>query len=386
MTTLKIAMHGVTGRMGSNQHFVRSILEIMKQGGVTLSNGEAILVEPILVGRNEDKLKHLAETVATSVIGRPVEYSTDIQRVIAEPRTDIVFDSSSTQRRGSMIRSAIAHQKPIYCEKPVSTDVVEAKQLALECEAAGIKNGVVHDKLWLPGICKLRRLRDQGFFGRILSVRAEFGYWVFTGHDANQPAQRPSWNNRQEDGGGMMADMFCHWHYLIHDLFGPIQSVCAHATTDIPERVDETGKPYRCTADDSAYAIFILQNGVTCQFNSSWTTRVRRDDLLTIQVDGTNGSAVAGLRECRIQPAANTPRPTWDPDVPQPIDFYNGWQQMSDSTTYDNAFKIQWERFIRHVANDGDFPWSMRSGADGVALAAAGRESSDQKRWVDLNE
>lgn len=385
MTTLKIAMHGVTGRMGSNQHFVRSILEIMKQGGVTLSSGETILIDPILVGRNKDKLKHLAETVATSVIGRSVEYSTDIQGVIAEPSTDIVFDSSSTQLRGSVIRRAIAHQKPIYCEKTVSSDVVEAKRLATECEAAGIKNGVVHDKLWLPGICKLRRLRDQGFFGRVLSVRAEFGYWVFTGHDANRPAQRPSWNNRREDGGGMMTDMFCHWHYLIHDLFGPIRSVCAHAVTDIPERVDEVGKPYRCTADDSAYAIFVLQNGVTCQFNSSWTTRVRRDDLLTIQVDGTNGSAVAGLRKCSIQPATTTPRPTWDPDVPQPINFYDGWQQVTDSATFDNAFKIQWELFLRHVAGDGDFPWSMRSGADGVALAAAGRESSDQKRWVDLN-
>jgi len=384
MNTLKIAMHGVTGRMGANQHFIRSILAIMKQGGVAIASGERLQVEPVLLGRNADKLKHLAETVAADVIGRPVAYSTEVDQVIADPSVDIVFDAASTQLRPTILRKAIKQGKAIYCEKPLSDDLAAAKQLVADCAAAGVKNGVVQDKLWLPGMRKLRMLRDSGFFGEILSVRGEFGYWVFTGHDPDQPTQRPSWNYRKEDGGGMMIDMFCHWDYLIRNLFGPIDRVLAHAVIDVPERIDETGKPYVCTADDSAYALFVLENGVTCQFNSSWSTRVRRDDLLTVQVDGTHGSAVAGLRECWIQPAASTPRPVWNPDIPQPINFYEGWQQMPQTTEYDNAFKIQWELFLKHVAGEGEFPWSLQSGVDGLALAIAGQESSDGQKWVHL--
>ena len=384
MKTLRIAMHGVTGRMGTNQHYIRSVLEIMKQGGVRLAGGGTLNIEPILLGRNEAKLRHLAETVAETTIGRTVPFSTDVDTTIADEATDVVFDSSSTQVRASIIRKAIAAGKPIYCEKPISDDLAGAEQLVTECEASGVNNGVVQDKLWLPGIRKLRMLRDQGFFGRILSVRGEFGYWVFSGHEPDHTAQRPSWNYRKEDGGGMMIDMFCHWHYLIEDLFGPIRQVCAHAVTDLPERIDESGNPYKCTADDSAYAIFVLDNGITCQFNNSWATRVRRDDLLTVQVDGTHGSAVAGLRECWIQSAAATPRPTWNPDVPQHIDFYDGWQQLPAATEYDNAFKVQWELFLRHVAGDGDFPWTLRRGVEGLKLAIAAETSSSQKRWVNF--
>ncbi|WP_040768946.1 Gfo/Idh/MocA family protein [Novipirellula maiorica] len=386
MTTLTIAMHGVTGRMGTNQHYIRSILAIMRQGGVVTEDGQTIKIKPVLLGRNESKLRQLAETVATAEIGHPVDWSTDVDAVIADAGTDIVFDSSSTQMRASIVRQAIEHGKAVYCEKPIAIDAKEAFQLAKECESAGVKNGVVQDKLWLPGVRKLRMLRDQGFFGDILSVRGEFGYWVFAGEEPNQTVQRPSWNYRREDGGGMMIDMFCHWQYLINDLFGPVKQVLAHAVTDLPERIDETGKPYKCTADDSAYALFLLENGLTCQFNSSWATRVRRDDLLTVQVDGTKGSAVAGLRECWTQSLASTPRPIWNPDIPQPINFYEGWQKLPDATQYDNAFKIQWELFLKHVAAGAEFPWSLRSGAAGVLLANAGETSSSQQRWVTVND
>lgn len=385
MKTLTIAMHGVTGRMGTHQHYIRSILAIMREGGVVMADDQTVLVKPILLGRNESRLRHLAETIGQQEIGESLSWSTDVDAVISDDATDIVFDSSSTQMRASIVRKAIANQKAVYCEKPIAIDAEDAFRLADECEAAGVKNGVVQDKLWLPGIRKLRMLRDQGFFGDILSVRGEFGYWVFTGDEPNQPTQRPSWNYRREDGGGMMIDMFCHWQYLINDLFGPVTRVLAHATTDLPTRIDESGKPYPCTADDSAYALFLLENGVTCQFNSSWATRVRRDDLLTVQVDGTKGSAVAGLRECWIQSLAATPRPVWNPDIPQPIEFYKSWQQLPDATHYDNAFKIQWELFLRHVVAGDEFPWTLRSGAAGVALANAGEVSSREQKWVTVD-
>jgi predicted dehydrogenase len=260
----------------------------------------------------------------------------------------------------------------------------EALRLAKLCEDAKLKNGVVQDKLWLPGMRKIQMLRQQGFFGNVLSVRGEFGYWVFTGEVDDQPAQRPSWNYRSVDGGGIMIDMFCHWQYVISNLFGPIKSLVAYGNTDLPKRIDESHKPYPVTADDSAYAIFLLQDGTVCQFNSSWCTRVRRDDLLTIQVDGTKGSCVAGLREAWVQSISETPKPVWNPDIAQPIDFYKGWQPVPNNIEYDNAFKIQWELFLRHVALDEPFRWTLREGAKGVELAELGMKSWKEKKWVDV--
>ena len=377
-------MHGVTGRMGTNQHLIRSVLAIMRQGGVKLANGEMQQIEPILLGRSPAKLQKLAESVATKEIGRSIAWTTDMDAVLADKSIPIFFDASSTQTRPEVLRAAMEHGKAVYCEKPIATEPAAAQELADIAAKTGMKNGAVQDKLWLPGIRKLRMLREQGFFGKILSVRGEFGYWVFTGHDQDQPVQRPSWNYRSQDGGGIMIDMFCHWEYLINDLFGPIDRVLAHAKTEVPERIDESGTAYECTADDAAYAILVLKNGITCQFNSSWTTRVRRDDLLTVQIDGTHGSAVAGLRECWIQSAGATPKPTWNPDIPQPIKFYESWQQMPNTVEYDNAFKIQWELFIKHYVGEGDFPWSLASAAAGVRLAESGQRSVNEQRWISI--
>ena len=379
-------MHGVTGRMGTNQHFIRSILAIMREGGVRLASGNTLTVEPILVGRDETNLKRLAEEVARQEIGRTVAWSTDLKGAIADPSIDIVFDSARTLLRPAILRQAIEAGKAVYCEKPVAMQTRDALELAELCESNGIKNGVVQDKLWLPGIEHLRRLGNDGFFGRILNVTGEFGYWVFTGHDAKQPPQRPSWYYRSEDGGGMISDMFCHFDYLIRDLVGPVKSVMTHACIDVTERIDEQCQAYPCTADDAAYAIFETQSGVACQFNSSWSTRVRRDDLLTIQINGTDGSAVAGLVECWVQDTASTPRPVWNPDVPQSIQFRDGWEKLPAIDSHTNAFKAQWELFLKHVAGEGDFPWSLRSGARGVALAEAGLRSWKERRWVDMGE
>lgn len=379
-----IVMNGVTGRMGTNQHLIRSILAIIKQGGVKVSDDLTLMPDPVLTGRNANKLKALAEAHGPDAIGKPLAWSTDVKGAVNDNTCDLFFDASGTLQRAGFIEMAVAAGKPVYCEKPTATTTDEALRLAKLCEDAGLKNGVVQDKLWLPGLRKLQMLKELGFFGDILSVKGDFGYWVFTGMDADQPAQRPSWNYRAADGGGMMIDMFCHWEYVISNLFGPIKSLVAYGNTDIPQRRAEDGQPYDATADDSAYAMFLLEDGTMCQFNSSWCTRVRRDDLLTVHVDGTKGSAVSGLREVVTQSAANTPKPVWNPDITQPINFRDGWEGVPNNIDYDNAFKIQWELFLRHVALDEPFRWTLREGAKGVQLAELGMKSWKERRWVDV--
>lgn len=371
-------MNGVTGRMGTNQHLLRSIVEIIKQGGVKCSNGETIIPDPVLVGRNGDKLKKLCSLSGIT------KMSTDLDEVLTDKSYQIYFDAQTTGRRADSVRKAVKAGKHIYCEKPVAIDTKTAMELYELCRDAGLKNGVVQDKLWLPGIIKLRKLISMGFFGRILSVRGEFGYWVFEGETIS--AQRPSWNYRKEDDGGIILDMLCHWRYVLDNVFGKVKAVSCLGATHIDKRFDENGKPYKCTADDSAYATFELDNGIIAHFNSSWTVRVRRDDLLTIQVDGTKGSAVAGLRDCYIQHYGNTPKPVWNPDIPQPIDFFNGWAKVPEQENYDNAFKAQWELFLKHIVKDEPFPWDLHEGAKGVQLAEKGMESWKERRWIEIPE
>jgi predicted dehydrogenase len=354
------------------------ILAIIEQGGVQIKPGEAIMPDPILVGRNEQKLATLAQTHGLS------RYSTDVDACLADSYNQIYFDAQLTNLRVDAVRKAIAAKKAIYCEKPTATTLADALAIAKEVEAAGLKNGVVQDKLFLPGLLKLKYLIDTGFFGEILSVRGEFGYWVFDGF--NQATQRPSWNYRKEDGGGIIIDMFCHWRYVIDNLFGPVKAVSALGATHIDKRIDENGNEYTCTADDAAYGTFELTNGIICHFNSSWAVRVRRDDLLTLQVDGTQGSAVAGLRDCVVQHDSFTPKPVWNPDIDNPIDFYETWQHMPTNQVYENAFKVQWEMFLKHVVLDTPFQWGLLEGAKGVQLAELGIESWQKRCWVDVPE
>jgi predicted dehydrogenase len=370
-----IAMHGVTGRMGMNQHLVRSILAIRNEGGLRLRDGSRLMPDPLLLGRNPDKVRALARQHGIE------RWSTDLEEALRSKDDAVFFDAASTKLRPAILKRAIAAGKHVYCEKPVATNLAEAMALYAAAKKARVKHGVVQDKLWLPGLLKLKRLRDEGFFGRLLSVRGEFGYWVFEGD--RQPAQRPSWNYRKRDGGGIILDMLCHWRYVLDNLFGEVKAVSCLGATHIPYRWDESGRKYRATADDAAYATFRLAGGVIAHFNSSWTVRVRRDDLLTLQVDGTEGSAVAGLRRCLAQSYADTPRPVWNPDVPQPIDFFAGWKEVPDES-YDNAFKAQWELFLRHVAGEGPFRWGLLEGAKGVQLAELGSRSWKQRRWIDV--
>jgi predicted dehydrogenase len=376
--SIGIIMNGATGRMGYRQHLVRSILAIREQGGVLLSTGDRVQVEPLLVGRSEAKLAELARRHEIA------DYTTDLDAALADPRWEIYADFLVTKARVAAIRKAIAAGKAIYTEKPTAESVEEALELAALARSAGIKNGVVHDKLYLPGLQKLRRLIDSGFFGRILSVRGEFGYWVFEGDW--QPAQRPSWNYRAEDGGGIVVDMFPHWNYVLENLFGRVQSVYAKAVTHIPTRVDEGGAPYSATADDAAYGIFELDGGVIAQVNSSWTVRVDRKELVEFQVDGTHGSAVAGLFGCRIQPRNATPKPVWNPDLAETHDYATDWMDVPDNDAIENGFKTQWEQFLRHVLEDAPHEFDFMAGARGVRLAEAGLESSRTGARVDLPE
>ncbi|GIT80868.1 oxidoreductase [Leifsonia sp. LS1] len=376
MSSIGIIMNGVSGRMGYRQHLVRSILAIREQGGMLLSDGTRVQVEPILVGRSEEKLAELARRHGIE------HYTTDLDAALADDRWQIYADFLVTKARSTAIRKAIAAGKAIYTEKPTAESFEEALELARLAEEAGIKNGVVHDKLYLPGMRKLKRLVDSGFFGRILSVRGEFGYWVFEGDW--QAAQRPSWNYRAEDGGGIVVDMFPHWSYVLENLFGRVESVYAQAVTEIPERVDEQGRPYAATADDAAYAIFQLAGGVTAQLNSSWTTRVNRDELVEFQVDGTHGSAVVGLFGCKIQPRNATPKPVWNPDLADEHDYDGDWIESPANEVFENGFKTQWEEFLRHVLEDAPNRFDFLAGARGVQLAEEGLRSSREGRRIDL--
>ncbi|MET7462778.1 Gfo/Idh/MocA family oxidoreductase [Nonomuraea sp. NPDC005501] len=376
--TIGVVMNGVTGRMGYRQHLVRSVLAINEQGGVTLSDGSRVKLRPVLVGRNAAKLAELADRHDIP------DYTTELDAALADDDNLVYFDAQVTSARVKAVLKAIEAGKHIYAEKPTAESVEEAVALAEAATARGVKNGVVQDKLFLPGLLKLKRLIDGGFFGRILSVRGEFGYWVFEGDW--QEAQRPSWNYRAEDGGGIVLDMFPHWHYVMENLFGRVRSVYAQAVTHVPRRVDEQGHAYQATADDAAYGVFELEGGVIAQINSSWTVRVNRDELVEFQVDGTEGSAVAGLRNCRVQHRAATPKPVWNPDLPVTARFRDGWQEVPDNAEFDNGFKIQWELFVRHVLEDAPFPYDFAAGARGVQLAELGLRSSAEGRRIEVPE
>jgi predicted dehydrogenase len=362
--------------MGYRQHLVRSLLAIREQGGLPLADGTRLWPEPVLVGRNERKLREIAERHGLT------GWSTDLTAALARPDTEIYFDSQVTAQREKAIRAAIEAGKHVYTEKPLAEDAEAALDLANTAVAAGVKHGVVQDKLFLPGLRKLDRLVKGGFFGRILSVRGEFGYWVFEGDW--QPAQRPSWNYRSADGGGIVVDMFPHWHYVLEQIFGRVLAVSCVIATHIPRRWDEQGQAYDATADDAAYGIFELEGGVVAQINSSWVVRVFRDELVEFQVDGTHGSAVAGLRRCRIQHRGATPKPVWNPDLPATEDFRGQWQEVPENEEFDNGFKVQWEAFLRHVAEDAPFPWDFFAGARGVRLAEAGLRAAREGRRVEV--
>ena len=373
---LGIIMHGITGRMGYNQHLVRSILAIRDQGGVLMRNGDKVMPDPILVGRNGEKIAEIARKHGIA------RFTTSLDQALSNKDDTLFFDAGSTLMRADLLTQAMNAGKMIYCEKPIADSLPDAIKVAKLARAKGIKNGVVQDKLFLPGLRKMKLLADAGFFGRLLSVRGEFGYWVFEGD--LQPIQRPSWNYKKDEGGGIILDMLCHWRYVLDNLFGEVKAVSCLGVTHIPERIDESGKPYKADVDDAAYATFELAGGAIAHINSSWCTRVKRDDLVTFHADGTHGSAVAGLTRCYSQARVNTPRPVWNPDVPQTMNFNAQWLEVPDTQVYDNGFKIQWEDFIRHISEAGSWKHDLMEGVKGVQLAELGLQSWKERRWLQV--
>ena len=376
--TITVAINGVTGRMGCRQHLVRSLLAIRAEGCVRCPDGSRIWPELVLVGRNPSRVGEIAARYDLP------DWSTDLSALLGRDDVQVYFDAQLTRAREHAVLAAIAAGKHVYTEKPLAETTQTALRLARAARDAGVCHGVVQDKLFLPGLRKLKRLVDGGFFGRILSVRGEFGYWVFEGDW--QKAQRPSWNYRAADGGGIVLDMFPHWHYVLEQIVAPVQAVTAHTVTHVPQRVDEAGMRYEATADDAAYAILELDGGAVAQINSSWTVRVHRDELVEFQVDGTEGSAVAGLRRCVTQHRAVTPKAVWNPDLPAEHDFRAQWQEVPDNDEFDNGFKVQWEAYLRHVVLGEEFPWDFFAAARGVQLAELALLSAREHRRVEIPE
>jgi predicted dehydrogenase len=375
---LGITMNGVTGRMGTNQHLIRSVLAIMEQGGVELANGDRVMPDPILVGRNRDKVEGLARAHGIE------RWTTDLDAAIADPNDTLFFDSASTNLRADLLRKAIDAGKDIYCEKPSAGTLEDALDVYLRAKKAGIRHGVVQDKIFLPGLQKMKKLMDDGFFGRLLSVKIDFGYWVFEGDW--KAAQRPSWNYRKADGGGIILDMMPHWRYVLDNTFGPVKSVSCLGRVNIDKRWDENDEPYDADADDASYALVEIGDGAVAQIFASWCTRVRKDDLVTFHADGTHGAAVSGLTKCFVQDRPATPSPAWNPDEPQTIDFFGTWNEYGADMTFDNGFKSEWEKFIRSLYENTPFHWNLREGAKGVQLAEAAMKSWNERRWIDIEE
>ena len=373
--TVSVLIEGATGRLGTTQH-LRSLMAIRSEGGLPLANGDRLVPEPVLLGRNPVKLAALAAA------NGGLKWSTDRDACLAAPDIAVYFDAAATGGRPARVGAALDSGKHVYVEKPLAETLADALGLARRAERAGLKNGVVQDKLFLPGLIKLRKLYETDFFGRVLSIRLDFGWWVFDG--TPYPAQRPSWNYRKAGGGGLILDMFAHWRYIFDRLLGEIKAVSCRHITALPERRDEIGNPYRVDVEDTAFAIFELAGGVLAQVGSSWTSRVKRDDLLQIQVDGTRGSAVCGLHRCFVQPLVATPKPFFDPERAQSMVFDEQWQEMPDVEPVRNGYRAGWELFLRHVAEDAPFPSPFLEGAKSVQLAEACYQSNRERRWIDL--
>lgn len=372
-----IIIHGATGRIGATQHLANALVPIRTEGGVISGTGR-IMPRLLLVGRNAARLDGIARHHGIA------EWTTDMDAALAERDFSIFFDAAATRQRVPTLTRAIAAGKHIYSEKPVAPTVAEGLALLRAATARGLKTGAVEDKIYLPGLQKLRALATDGFFGRVTGFRLEFGWWVFDGGE--RPSQRPSWNYKSSTGGGLTLDMYPHWRYVIEGILGPIRAVTTAMATAIPERRDEAGVQYAVDVDDTSLTLVELANGAIGTISCSWATRVRRDDLLSFQVDGTGGSAIAGLHRCWIQAAADTPLVAhFNPDHDLGADYRGSWKEAANRGGYINPYRIGWENFLRHIADDAPPVGDLAAGIRDVRLAEACHLSVAERRWVALD-
>jgi predicted dehydrogenase len=376
--TIGIIINGATGRIAETQHLGNALIPIRAEGGI-VSGANRIVPRLLLVGRNAARLDAIARR--HDVAG----WTTDLDAALANPEFSIFFDAAATAQRPVLLAKAIAAGKHIYGEKPVAPTVAEGLALLRAAQARGLKTGAVEDKIYLPGMQKLRALVVSGFFGRVVGFRLEFGWWVFDGSD--RKGQRPSWNYKRSTGGGLTLDMYPHWRYVIESMLGPIRRVVAATATAIPERRDEAGAAYRVDVDDTSVTIAELANGAVGTIICSWATRVRRDDLLTLQIDGTGGSAIAGLHRCWMQSNASTPLVQhFNPDRDLGFDYRADWKEVAGTGRHVNPYRIGWENFLRHVVDNAPLVSDLASGIRDVQLAQACYRSMTESKWVALDD
>lgn len=376
--TIGIIMDGATSRIATQMHLTRTLIPIRKEGGLPLANGDRLMPEPTLLGRSPDKLAALAAELGG------LKWSTDAEACLADKANAIYFDASFTGGRIPRARRAIAAGKHVYLEKPIANSAADALDLARAAHKAGVANGVVQDKLGLPGFSKLMKLKQAGFFGEIYSARLNFGWWVFDGQV--HTSQRPSWNYKKSGGGGLVSDMFPHWRYITEALLGPIKAVSAHVAIRQKRRIDEDGKAYDVDVEDEVFAQFEHAGGVLAQVSSSWATRIRGDDMLTMQIDGSGGSAVAGLHHCYIMPAAATSKPHFDIDKPRTYSLNDDWMEVPEVWPGKNGYRQGWEMFLHHIAEGTPNTTTLLAGAKHLQLADACLQSHKERRWVELEE
>jgi predicted dehydrogenase len=377
LTEIGIIVNGATGRIGSTQHLANALGPIRAEGGLDVG-GDRVRPRLLLVARTAAKLADIAKTY-------DAEWTTDLDAALGRPEFSIFFDAAATSQRVSALSKAIAAGKHIYSEKPVAPTVAQGLELLRAAQARGLRTGAVEDKVNLPGLRKLARLADDGFFGRVTGFKLEFGWWVFDGNE--RPSQRPSWNYMKSGGGGMTSDMYPHWRYIIEDILGPIRRVVSAISTAQPERVDEQGARFAVDVDDSATTMLEMESGAIGTIVSSWATRVRRDDLVTLQIDGTGGSAVASVHRCWKQSAASTPSLRHiNPDADGGTDHFAAWREVESAGPHINPYRAGWEVFLRHVVAGTPLRSDLKAGIRDVQLVEACYRSASERRWVDFND
>ena len=265
------------------------------------------------------------------------------------PSFPILFDAAATKQRVSTLTKAIAAGKHIYSEKPVALSVADGMALLTAARARNLKHGAVEDKIFLPGLQKLSAARRAEILRPRHRLSPRFRLVGVRRIRAQKPAAKlelPAKRCRRSHHGYVSALALRR-----SKAFSARSVGLWHATaTAIPQRADESGTRYDVDVDDTSLTLAELENGAVGTIACSWATRVRRDDLLTFQIDGTSGSAVAGLHRCWAQSAGDTPEVRHiNPMVDIGFDYRRDWKEVPGLAAYANPYRVGWDRFLKHI-------------------------------------